>query len=79
VWTDFFFDLLKTALGFIFGTLVSAIITGLLINKFVVKKVMENQDIKDIIKLIRETKNEIMKHNENGKNKTLPEAQDFKP
>jgi uncharacterized membrane protein (DUF106 family) len=64
---DFLTDLLKTALGFIFGTLVSAVITGLLINRFVIKKIMENQDIKDIIKLIRETKNEIMKHNQNGK------------
>jgi len=75
--TDFFVDLLKTALGFIFGTLVSAIITGLLINRFVVKKIMQNQDIKDIIRLIRETKDEMMKHNQNGKAKTLPEAADY--
>ena len=75
--TDFFLDLLKTMLGFIFGTLVSAIITGLLINRFVVKKIMQNQDIKDIIRLIRETKDEMMKHNQNGKNKTLPEAADY--
>jgi len=65
--TDFFLDLLKTMLGFIFGTLVSAIITGLLINRFVVKKIMQNKDIKDIINLIRETKDEMMKHNQNGK------------
>jgi uncharacterized membrane protein (DUF106 family) len=64
---DFLTDLLKTALGFIFGTLVSAIITGLLINRFVVKKIMQNKDIQDIIKLIRDTKDEIMKHNQNGK------------
>jgi uncharacterized membrane protein (DUF106 family) len=74
---DFFIDLLKTALGFIFGTLVSAIITGLLINRFVIKKIMQNKDIQDIVKLIRDTKDEIMKHNENGK-KTLPEAADYK-
>lgn len=74
--TDFFVDLLKTMLGFIFGTLVSAIITGLLINRFVIKKIMQNQDIKDIIRLIRETKDEMMKHNQNGK-KTLPEAADY--
>jgi uncharacterized membrane protein (DUF106 family) len=64
---DFFIDLLKTALGFIFGTLVSAIITGLLINRFVIKKIMQNRDIQDIVKLIRDTKDEIMTHNENGK------------
>jgi uncharacterized membrane protein (DUF106 family) len=64
---DFLTDLLKTALGFIFGTLVSAIITGLLINRFVVKKIMQNKDIQDIVKLIRDTKDEIMKHNQNGK------------
>lgn len=65
--TDFLVDLLKTMLGFIFGTLVSAIITGLLINRFVIKKIMQNQDIKDIIRLIRETKDEMMKHNQNGR------------
>jgi uncharacterized membrane protein (DUF106 family) len=67
---DYFLDLLKTVVAFILGTLLSAVITGLLINRFVIKKIMQNQDIKDIIKLIRETKNEIMKHNENGKEKT---------
>jgi uncharacterized membrane protein (DUF106 family) len=75
--TDFLLDLLKTVLAFILGTLLSAIITGLLINRFVVKKIMENKDVKDIVKLIRDTKDEIMKHNENGK-KTLPEAADYK-
>lgn len=69
--SDFLLDLLKTMLGFIFGTLVSAIITGLLINRFVVKKIMQNQDIKDIIRLIRETKDEMMKHNQNGKVKAV--------
>lgn len=67
VLVDFFVDLLKTAFGFICGTLVSSIITGLLINRFVVKKIIENMDIKDIVKLIRETKDEMMKHNQNGK------------
>jgi uncharacterized membrane protein (DUF106 family) len=74
---DFLVDLLKTALGFIFGTLVSAIITGLLINRFVIKKIMANKDIQDIIKLIRDVKNEMIQHNKNGKN-TLPGASDYK-
>lgn len=65
--TDFLLDLLKTVLAFILGTLLSAIITGLLINRFVIKKIMENRDVQDIVKLIRDTKDEIMKRNENGK------------
>ena len=75
--TDFLLDLLKTVLAFILGTLLSAIITGLLINRFVIKRIMENKDIKDIVKLIQDVKNEMMKHNQNGKN-TLPEASDYK-
>jgi len=74
--TDFLLDLLKTVLAFILGTLLSAVITGLLINRFVIKRIMENKDIKDIVKLIRDVKNEMMKHNQNGKN-TLPEAADY--
>jgi uncharacterized membrane protein (DUF106 family) len=69
--TDFLVDLLKTVLAFILGTLLSAIITGLLINRFVIKKIMENGDVQDIVKLIRDTKDEIMKHNENGKAKEV--------
>jgi uncharacterized membrane protein (DUF106 family) len=64
VLTDFLADLLKTVLAFILGTLISAIVTGMLINRFVVKKIMANKDIQDIIKLIRDTKNEIMRHNQ---------------
>jgi uncharacterized membrane protein (DUF106 family) len=69
--TEFLLDLLKTVLAFILGTLLSAIITGLLINRFVIKKIMENRDVQDIVKLIRDTKDEIMKHNENAKAKEV--------
>jgi uncharacterized membrane protein (DUF106 family) len=64
VLTDFLADLLKTVLAFILGTLISAVVTGMLINRFVIKKIMSNKDIQDIIKLIRDTKNEIMRHNQ---------------
>lgn len=74
--TDFLLDLLKTVLAFILGTLLSAVITGLLINRFVIKRIMENKDIRDIVNLIRDVKDEMMKHNQNGKN-TLPEAADY--
>jgi len=52
---------------YVLGTTISAVVMGFMVNKFVVKKIMANKDVQDIVKLIRETKDEIMKHNENGK------------
>jgi uncharacterized membrane protein len=63
----FLLDLLKTTLAFILGTVVSMVITGVMVNHFVIKKIMHNKDIKEIIKLIRQVKDELSEHNENGK------------
>lgn len=64
---DFFLDLSKTALAFILGTVVSMVITGWMVNHFVIKKIMQSKDIKDMVKLIRQVKDELSEHNENGK------------
>jgi hypothetical protein len=48
VWTDFFFDVFKTALGLILGTVVSMIFTGLLFKHFVLDKAMENKKVKKL-------------------------------
>lgn len=60
-------DVLIILLVYIFGALISLVITGFMINKFVIKKIMENEDIKDIIKLIREGKDVLKKILENQK------------
>ena len=60
---SFLLDLLKTALAFILGTIVSMVITGLMVNHFIVKKIMRNKDLQDIIKLIRQVKDELSEHN----------------
>lgn len=49
------------------GTLLGLIITGLLVNKLVVKKIMQNEDIQDIIKLFREGKDYLREILENQK------------
>jgi len=41
---------------YIIGTLLSLIITGLLVNKLVIKKIMANRDVQDFIKLFKEGK-----------------------
>ena len=64
---SFFLDLLKTALAFILGTVVSMVITGWMVNHFVVKKIMQNKDLQEIVKLVRQVKDELSEHNENGK------------
>jgi hypothetical protein len=76
--TDFLTDVAKTALGVVAGTVISMVITGFMVNHFVVRRIMRNKDVQDIIKMIHSLKDEIMEANKNGKNKTLPEASDYK-
>lgn len=52
-------DIAKTALGVIAGTVVSMVITGFLVNRFVIKKVMANKDVQDLIRLFRESKGKL--------------------
>jgi hypothetical protein len=41
---------------YIAGTLISLILTGFLVNKFVIKKIVANKDVQDLLKLFREGK-----------------------
>ena len=52
---------------YIIGTLLSLIITGLLVNKLVIKKIMRNKDVQDLIKLFREGKEYLQQILENEK------------
>jgi len=60
---SFLAPILQTALGVVLGTFLGSIVTGLLINKFVVQKVIRNKDVKDIIKLIKDAKDALIEHN----------------
>jgi|YelNatPaOPRAMG01_1025707.scaffolds.fasta_scaffold89674_3 hypothetical protein len=62
-----FFEILSVFAIYIIGTLLSLIITGFLVNKLVIKKVMANPDIQDLIKLFREGKELLKKILENQK------------
>jgi hypothetical protein len=61
-------DFLIILLVYVFGTLISLVITGLMANKFIIKKVMQNEDVKDLIKLFREGKDYLkaILENQNG-------------
>ena len=62
-----FFEILSVFAIYIIGTLLSLIITGFLVNKLVIKKVMANPDIQDLIKLFHEGKELLKKILENQK------------
>ena len=61
-------EVLQIFLVYIVGSLLSVIVTGLLVNKFVIKKVMANKDVKDTIQLFRDGKDLLKKILENQKN-----------
>jgi len=64
-------DIILIFMIYIIGTLLSLIITGLLINRLVIRKIMMNKDMQDIIKLFREGKEMLKKIMENQKNRTF--------
>jgi len=49
-------DLILVLLVYVIGALISLVITGFMVNKFVIKKIMENEDIQDIVRLVKEGK-----------------------
>jgi len=49
-------DVILLLMIYIFGTLLSLVITGFLVNKLVIRKIMANPDVQDILKLIKEGK-----------------------
>jgi hypothetical protein len=52
------------------GTVLGLIITGLLADRLVIRKIMRNPDIQDLIKLFREGKTYLREILENQKKKT---------
>ena len=52
---------------YIVGTLLSLIITGLLVNRLVIKKIMANPEVQDLITLFKEGKEQLKKILENQK------------
>ena len=61
------FDIAFIFIVYIIGTLLSLIITGLLVNKLVIRKIMDNPEVKDIIKLFKEGKEQLKQILENQK------------
>jgi len=62
-------EILWIFLVYIVGSLLSLVITGLLVNKFVIKKIMANKDVQDVIKLFRDGKEllkEILENQKHG-------------
>jgi hypothetical protein len=60
-------EVLQILLVYIGGSLLSLIVTGLLVNKFVIKKIMANKDVLDTIKVFRDGKELLKEILENQK------------
>jgi len=60
-------DIITIFLVYIIGALLSLIITGLLVDRLIIRKVMQNKDVQDLIKLFREGKEALKKILENQK------------
>jgi hypothetical protein len=60
-------DVLLIFAVYIFGTLLSLIITGFLVNRLVIKKIMQNKDVQDLITLFKDGKEQLKKILENQK------------
>ena len=61
-------DIITIFLIYIIGALLSLVITGLLVNKLVIKRIMENPEVKDTIRIFKEGKEALKKILENQKN-----------
>jgi len=60
-------DILLIFAVYIFGTLLSLVITGFLVNRLVIKKVMDNPEVQDLIRLFKDGKEQLRKILENQK------------
>ena len=65
---SFLAPVFQTALGVVLGTILGSIVTGLLINKFVIQRIFKNKDVMDILKLVKDAKDALIEHNNAGKN-----------
>jgi flagellar motor component MotA len=48
--------------AFVVGSAISAIVLGYMMDKFVIKKIMRNKDVQDLIKLFREAKQKLQEN-----------------
>lgn len=53
---DAFLNFLSTLAAYIIGTAVSAIVLGFMLDRFVIKKIVRNRDIQDLLKLFHDLK-----------------------
>ncbi len=51
------------------GSIISAVVVGIIIDKFIIKKIMKNEDVMDLLELFREGKEQLHKILENQKKK----------
>lgn len=60
-------EFLTLFLLYVLGTIASLIVTGMLADRLVIRKIMQNKDIQDLIKLFRDGKDYLRKILENQK------------
>jgi len=53
--------------SWVLGSIISAVVVGIIIDKFIIKKIWKNEDVKDLIELFREGKEQLRKILENQK------------
>jgi len=55
--------------SWVLGSIISAVVVGIIIDKFIIKKIWKNEDVKDLIELFHEGKEQLRKILENQKKK----------
>jgi phosphopantetheine adenylyltransferase len=55
--------------AWVVGSIISAVVVGIMTDKFVIKKIMKNEDVNDLIELFREGKEYLRELLENQKKK----------
>jgi len=58
---EFFFMIL----AWVIGSVLSAIIIGIMADRFIIRKIIQNEEVQDLIKLFREGKEHLKKILEN--------------
>ncbi len=54
----------------VIGSIISAVVVGIIIDKFIIKKILKNEDVKDVLELFRQGKDQLHKILENQKKET---------
>lgn len=53
---DALVNFFSTLAAYVFGTAISAIVLGYMLDHFVIKKIVQNKDVQDLLKLFHELK-----------------------